>query len=90
MRITVSLPDDLVADLDFIASRFGASRSGVLSGFLREMVPAAREVAELMPPPGTEATEADVKRFRGASARVISDQITKLLIGEVQDDLFTK
>lgn len=90
MRITATLPDDLVSDLDFIASRFGVSRSGVLTGFLREIVPSAREIAALMPPPGSDVTEGDVKRFRGASADVISMHIAKLLIGEVQDDLFSE
>lgn len=88
MRVTVSLPDDLVSDLDFIADRFGVSRSGVLAGFLSQIVPPAREIAGLMPPDGSALTESDVKRFRGASADVISKQIAKLLIGEVQDDLF--
>lgn len=88
MRVTVSLPDDIVSDLDFIADRFGVSRSGVLAGFLREIVPPAREVAGLLPPAGSAVTEADVMRFRGASADVISKQIAKLLVGEVQDDLF--
>lgn len=90
MRITVSLPDDLVDDLDFIASRFGISRSGVVAGFLREVAPPTREIAALMPPEGSAISEADVMRFRGASAEVISKKIAALLVGEVQDDLFSE
>jgi hypothetical protein len=43
-----------------------------------------------MPPPGSDVTEADVKRFRGASADLISKQLAQLLLGEVQNDLFSK
>ena len=90
MRITISLPDDLLADLDFVASRFGISRSGVVAGLLKEIVPPTREIASLMPPAGESVSEADVKRFRGASAEIISKQLAKALLGEVQNDLFAK
>jgi hypothetical protein len=90
MRVTVSLPDDLLADLDFVAARFGISRSGVVTGLLQEIAPSTREIAALMPPEGAGVSEADVMRFRGASAEVISKKIATLLMGEVQNDLFPK
>jgi hypothetical protein len=90
MRVTISLPDDLLSDLDFVASRFKITRSGVVSGLLSEVVPSVRAIVGLMPPPGSDVTEADVKRFRGASADLISKQLAQLLLGEVQNDLFSK
>ena len=89
MRITISLPDQLLADLDFIASRFGVSRSGVVAGLLQEVVPPTREIASLMPPSGHSVTEGDVRRFRGASAEIISKQLARALLGD-QHDLFSK
>lgn len=90
MRVTVSMPDDLLSDLDYVAGRFGISRSGVVTGLLGQVLPSVREIAALLPPEVSEATEADVKRFRGASAEIISRQIAKLLAGEVQHDLFSE
>tara|TARA_R100001126_G_scaffold9124_1_gene4669 strand:+ start:248 stop:517 length:270 start_codon:yes stop_codon:yes gene_type:complete len=88
MRVTVSLPDELVSDIDFVAHRFEVSRSGLLAALLSHTMPTIMEIVTLMPDPSGEVTEADVKRFRGASADVISKQIAALLMGG-QNDLFT-
>lgn len=89
MRVTVSLPDDLVDGLDLVANRFEVSRSGLLAALLAQMMPPIVEIATIMPDPSQGVTESDVKRFRGASAEIISRQIAALLTGG-QDDLFSK
>lgn len=88
MRVTVSLPDDLVDSIDLVANRFEVSRSGLLAALLSQMMPPIVEIAAVMPNPSEGVTDADVKRFRGASADIISKQIAGLLMGG-QDDLFS-
>jgi len=87
MRVTVSLPDDLVDGIDLVANRFEVSRSGLLAALLTQLMPPIVEIATIMPDPSEGVSEADVKRFRGASADIISKQIAGVLMGG-QDDLF--
>lgn len=83
MRVTVTLPGGLVEDLDFAASRLRVTRSGIVAALLADTVPAVRQLAAAYPERIEDATEADIKRFRGASAEIISKLLTDALLGEV-------
>lgn len=86
-KITVSLPPEVVSDLDFIALRMRISRSALLGGVLSECIPGLLAVARCVPASGEVGAE-DVRRARGASAEIIGEQIKVLLAGG-GDDLFS-
>lgn len=88
-RITVSLPPDAVDQLDFVSLRLLCSRSALLSELLMQSLPGMVQVAQCMPDPGSDVTTEDIRRLRGASARLIAEQVERLLAGG-QDDLFSK
>lgn len=87
-RITCTLPADLVVDLDRVSYRMNITRSALVATVLKQTISPLASIIDLLPPEGSEVTEATVKRFRGDSARIISDQITNLLLDEGQHDLF--
>jgi len=84
-KISASLAAQLVADLDFISSRTGVSRSALISEFLGEAVAETRKVFELIPP---NPTPADVLRMRGESEQLIRQRLSSLQ--GITDDLFSK
>lgn len=74
-KISVSLPDGLVADLDYISGRMGVSRSAIIAEFMTEALAETRKLFELVPP---NPTPADVVRMRGESADVIRQRLSSL------------
>jgi 2-phospho-L-lactate guanylyltransferase (CobY/MobA/RfbA family) len=80
----------MVDDLGFSASRFGVTRSGLVAALLQDVVPAVRQMAAVLPERSQDATGADLKRFRGVSAKVISEAIAKAMVEGTQNDLFAK
>jgi len=73
-KITLSLPSGLVADLDFVASRIGISRSGLVAELLSQSVARMRPAAELLPiAPGREPI-----RLRGDSVEVVRERVASL------------
>lgn len=88
-RITASLPPSAVEQLDFVATRLGCSRSALLSELLSQSLPGMVQIVECLPDNSSAATQDDVRRLRGASARVIGEQVERLIAG-AQDDLFGK
>ena len=88
-RITVSLPQGIVDDLDYVSSKLRCSRSALLSIALSESMPGLRQICSCLPDPGSDVDEVDARRFRGESARVLGDMFGKLLAGG-QDDLFSE
>lgn len=92
-KVTVSLPPDVVDQLDFVSSRLRCSRSALLSEVLGHSMPALVQLASCIPEVGQDVTEVDARRLRGVSAAVIGEQVRKLLEmseGVGQDDLFSK
>lgn len=92
-KITVSLPPEVVDQLDFVASRLRCSRSALLSEVLGFSIPSLVPIASCIPEAGQDVTESDARRLRGVSAQVIGDQVRKLLElgqGVDQDDLFAE
>lgn len=93
-KISVSLPDSLVTDLDAISRALGVSRSAFISACLMPTIPLMRgAVRELELHAIENASDYDdlIKRYRSSSKGHIDDLIKRLssaLDGEVQGDLF--
>lgn len=88
-KITLSLPPDTVEQLDFVAARLRCSRSALVSELLKHSIGSLVQIASCLPEDLDSVTEADARRLRGESARVIGEQVGKLLAG-AQDDLFSE
>ena len=86
-RITATLPPEVVGQLDFVASRLRCSRSALLAYLLPEVLGPMSQLVGVLPETG-EITEADARRARGESGRILGEQIAKLFEG-AQDDLFS-
>lgn len=84
-KISVSLPEELVVNLDYLASRTGTSRSAIISEFLSEAAGDARRLLELIPP---NPTAADVVRMRGDSEAVVRERLASLQ--GIANDLFSQ
>ena len=83
-KISVSLPAELVSDLDYLASRTGVSRSALIGGLLREAASEVRKILELIPP---NPTPAEMLRMRGQSEEAIRARLESLK--GMTDDLFS-
>lgn len=88
-RITVSLSPEVVGRLDYVSHKMRCSRSAFLSQLLSSSLPGLVELADCLPSPGSEVTGSDARRLRGISAKIIGNEVARLLSGG-QDDLFTK
>lgn len=84
-KISVSLPAELVADLDYLSGRMGVSRSAIIAEFMSEAVAETRRLMELVPP---NPTPAEVLRMRGQSEEAIRARLES--IKGMTDDLFSK
>lgn len=79
-RVSLSLPDDLVDDLDGVARILGSSRAGLIAAMLHEMN--LSEMRRLLAHAEKVKAEGDsegAKRFRGESAEYIISQLGKAL-----------
>lgn len=74
-KISVTLPPDLVADVDYVAGRLGVSRSALMGQLLPDGIEILRGL--LVDVPENPAPE-DVIQFRGASADEIRSRIEQL------------
>lgn len=83
-KITVSIPDYVVDDLDYVSNRISTTRSALLSNMLAEPAATLRSLLEDLP---ENPTDADILRSRGASARLIDARIQK--IKDTESDLFS-
>lgn len=84
-KISVSLPDNLVTNLDYLAARTGTSRSAIISEFLSDAVDHTRKLFELVPP---NPTPAEIVRMRGQSEEVVRQRLSSLQ--GLADDLFAR
>lgn len=84
-KISVSLPAELVVNLDYLAARTGTSRSAIISEFLGDAVEQTRKLFELVPP---NPTPAEIVRMRGQSEDVVRGRLASLQ--GLADDLFSK
>lgn len=84
-KISVSLPSEIVDDLDYLSSRIGVSRSALIGQLMSESVPEVRRLLELVPP---NPTPAELLRMRGQSEDAIRQRLQSLK--GMTNDLFTK
>lgn len=78
-RVNISLPDDLLADVDAVARIIGSTRSGLIAGVLSDLN--LSEIRRILSY-AEEAKDGDpkaAKRFRGESAEYIVEQLQKAL-----------
>lgn len=84
-KISITVPPELVADLDYVSGRLGVSRSALISEVLPESLSVMRTMLEQVP---LNPTPEDVLRFRGESADLVRSKIESLK--GMTDDLFAK
>lgn len=84
-KISITIPPELLADLDYVSGRLGVSRSALIAEVLPEALGFMRGMLEQVP---LNPTPDDVLRFRGESAELVRQKIDS--IREMGDDLFPK
>lgn len=84
-KISITIPPELLTDLDYVAGRLGVSRSALIAEVLPEALGFMRGMLEQVP---LNPTPDDVLRFRGESADLVRQKIDS--IREMSDDLFSK
>lgn len=85
-RVSISMPEELADNLDYISKRLGVSRSGFVSQLLLAAdLDSFRAMLSHIP---EQPSEGDLKRFRGDSRAYIQDQLERLqkLQGGLFDD----
>lgn len=85
-RVSLSLPSEVVDDLDYISKRLGISRSAFVSQMLLSVeLGSVRALVASIP---ESPTDADARRFRGDSREFVREQLEKLqgLQGGLFDD----
>lgn len=83
-KISVTVPPELLADLDHVAARLGVSRSALVSGLLGDVLPDMRTVLDAIP---LSPEPLDMVRFRGASADIVRKRLDE--VQELDSDLFS-
>lgn len=84
-KISITIPPELLADLDYVSGRLGVSRSALIARVLPNALGVMRTMLEQVP---LNPTPEDALRFRGESAEIVRQKIDS--IREISDDLFGK
>jgi hypothetical protein len=84
-KISLTLPAEVVDDLDYVSGRLSITRSALVSSILPEGLHALRELAERLP---INPTPEDVVRLRGESEALVRERIESLK--GMADDLFAE
>lgn len=84
VKVAMSFPPALVADLDYLTDRLAVSRSALAAELLSEAVAEMRRVVSLIPP---NPTPSDLLRMRGESEAFIRQRIASAT--KLTDDLFS-
>lgn len=84
-KVSLSLEESTVDDLDYVTRRMGISRSALVSQLLLEALPSVRQVIELIP---DSPTAADVVRYRGESKAIVQSRLESAR--RATDDLFSE
>ena len=92
-KISVSLPAELVNDLNYISHALGVSRSAFLSASLAQSLPMLRETVQGIGVDlvNSDLSDADViRRYRSNSKAQIDSMLKSISgsMGELQGDLF--
>jgi len=75
-RLSLSVPSELAADLNFISRRMSISKSAVITELVGKGLKDFRMLLEALPP---EPSDTDMKRFRGTSAEMITNRMQSIL-----------
>lgn len=88
-RITLSLPSDVVSNLDFLSEAMGVSRSALVSALMGDILPPLIPLAKITI---QGVSEGDSRRYRGEFVAELDAMLGRLTEGMegVQDDLFNK
>lgn len=83
-KITVSVPEEFVLYLDYLAKRLSVSRSSVLVQLAGEPIEDLYKLISAVP---DNPTEDDIKRAKGVSVRLIEERVNQAR--SLSDDLFS-
>jgi metal-responsive CopG/Arc/MetJ family transcriptional regulator len=73
LRVTVTLPPTVVADLDYIAGRIGVTRSALLSDLVTEPLADLAHLVRLVP---DNPVTPDLRYAHGESQRILRERLT--------------
>ncbi len=83
-RVSISLPNDIVFNLDYISARLGISRSAFIAQVLTQAdLLSVRALLQNLP---EQPSGADTRRFRGESRTFVREQLDRLV--KLQGGLF--
>lgn len=82
-KITISIPEDMVLDLDYISKRIKVSRSALLTQITQDPLHTLRELVSSVP---ENPTTEDIIRAKGRSIEIIGDRIDQ--VKGMSNDLF--
>ena len=74
-KISITLPEEILADLSMIANAMGISRSAFIAELLSEPIGEMMAVARAIP---QNPTKTDLLRFRGESEAMIKGKMREL------------
>lgn len=81
-RLTITVPEDVLLQLDFASAKMQISRSAFVSGLLVNSLPSLCSVLAKLPDVPEDATDGHSRRFRGEAVRVISRQLSDVISGD--------
>lgn len=70
--VSLSLPESLVADLNYLHRRLGISKSALVTVLMSDGVRSFRSMVEVLP---DNPSEQDIRRLRGESVNLITTQL---------------
>lgn len=76
-RVSLSLPADLAADLEYVHQRVRVSKSALVATLLSQGVADLRKLFEDLP---DDPTPDDIRRLRGASAELVGSRVREYII----------
>jgi hypothetical protein len=82
-KISITIPPELLADLDYVSGRLSISRSALIAQVMPQALGVMRSMLEQVP---LNPTPDDVRRFRGESVGIVREKIDSLR--GLSDDLF--
>jgi hypothetical protein len=77
-KISITVPPELVANLDYVCGRTGVSRSALISELLPDAVAHMRKLLEQVPLDPTNLSGPELVRMRGDSEQVVRERLSEL------------
>lgn len=85
-KLSISVPDSMVSDLNYVSHRMGISKSALVSNLSADPIHDMREILESLP---ENPTPDEILRSRGASVDMVKKRISNLNQLVEGDDLFS-